>query len=134
VGRPEAPLVYLELEDVLELYAAIIGGSATQAADHLRNRPGLEGAIARPATHAHYRAADIVDQAAVLAHGIAETQPFVDGNKRVALIAMLTFLEVNGLRIDATDAELAAWIIELSAEGTEATLADRLRPRVTPSS
>jgi prophage maintenance system killer protein len=28
----------------------------------------------------------------VLAHGIAETQPFVDGNKRTALVAMLTFL------------------------------------------
>ena len=131
MGEAAAPLVYLQLEDVLELYAAIIGGNATQAADQLRNRPGLEGAIARPATHAHYRSAAIVDQAAVLAHGIAETQPFVDGNKRVALIAMLTFLEVNGLRVEATDAELAAWIIELSAGGTEKRLADRLRPRAT---
>jgi len=37
----------------------------------------------------------------VLAHGIAESQPFLDGNKRLALVAMLTFLKANGYRIDA---------------------------------
>jgi hypothetical protein len=29
-------------------------------------------------------------QAAVLAHGIAESQAFIDANKRLALVAMLT--------------------------------------------
>jgi hypothetical protein len=53
--------------------------------------------------HAHYEAADLALQAAVLAHGIAEGQPLIDGNKRTALIAMLTFLEINGVRIEATD-------------------------------
>jgi hypothetical protein len=43
--------------------------------------------------------------AAVLAHGIAEGQPFLDGNKRLALVAMLTFLEINGYRVDATHPE-----------------------------
>lgn len=68
----------------------------------------LEGALARPATHAHYQDADLALQAAVLAHGIAKTQPFIDGNKRAALVAMLTFLEINGARLQATDRELAA--------------------------
>src|SRR5439155_15569608 len=45
--------IYLLVEDLLELYAAIIGATAAQAADQLRNRKGLEGALARPATHAH---------------------------------------------------------------------------------
>lgn len=107
--------VYLVVEDVLEIYAAIIGGTAEQAADHLRNRQGLEGALARPASYAHYEGADLALQAAVLAHGIAESQLFVDGNKRTALIAMLTFLEINGLRVRATDRDLADWIIGLSA-------------------
>lgn len=78
------------LEDILELYAAIIGATTTQAADQLRNRSGLESALTRPASHAHYESADLAVQAAVLAHGIAEGQPFVDGNKRLALIAMPT--------------------------------------------
>ena len=32
---------------------------------------------------------------------------FVDGNKRIGMYVMLTFLEVNGIRIDATNEEVA---------------------------
>lgn len=49
-----------------------------------------------PESYAYYQGADISLQAAYLAHGIAETQPFIDGNKRVALVAMLLFLRLNG--------------------------------------
>jgi death-on-curing family protein len=83
--------VYLTPEDVLELYGLIVGATAAEAADHLRNRDGLESTLARPATYAHYEDADLALQAAVLAHGIAESQLFIDGNKRTALVAMLTF-------------------------------------------
>src|ERR1035441_10648106 len=99
--------VYLTIEDVLSLHGLIIGASSTEAADQLRNRDGLEGALARPAAPAHYEDADLAHQAATLAHGIAEGQQFIDGNKRTALVAMLTFLEVNGLRVEASDRELA---------------------------
>jgi death-on-curing protein len=57
-------------------------------------------------------------QAAVLTHGLAEGQFFIDGNKRVALIAMLTFLEINGWRVNASDPELANWILDLSGGAT----------------
>jgi hypothetical protein len=40
-------VAYLELDDALELYAAIIGATVAQAEDHLRNQPGLESALAR---------------------------------------------------------------------------------------
>ena len=123
-------LIYLTLEDALELYAAIIGGSAEHAAAILRSRPALEGALARPATYAHYQNADLALQAAVLAHGIAESQPFIDGNKRLALVAMLTFLEANGYRVEATDPELAGWIIDLSANLMPEQLAEAIRPRL----
>lgn len=106
--------VYLTLADVLELHALIIGATAAEAADQLRNRAGLESAITRPETYAHYQDADLALQAAVLAHGIAEGQQFIDGNKRTALIAMLVFLEINGRRVEATDPELADWILSFS--------------------
>lgn len=122
-------VAYLELDDVLELYAAIVGGTADQAEDHLRNRSGLESALARPETYAHYEDADLTLQAAVLAHGIAESQSFIDGNKRLTLVAMLTFLEVNGYTVEATDPKLADWIIGLSAGTTPEELADVLRER-----
>lgn len=60
-----------------------------------------------PGTYAHHEKADLALQAAVLAHGIAEGQHFLDGNKRMALVAMLTFLEINGFRLKASDRELA---------------------------
>ena len=59
----------------------------------------------------------------MLARGIAESQAFLDGNKRLALVAMLTCLEANGYRVDVTDPELADWIIRLSV-GLTATPAN----------
>jgi prophage maintenance system killer protein len=48
------------------------------------------------------------------------------------LIAMLTFLEVNGIGIDAPDPELADWIISLSAGATPEDLASRVREASRP--
>lgn len=48
--------VYLTLGNILELHALIIGATVAEAADQLRNRAGLESAIARPETYAHYQA------------------------------------------------------------------------------
>jgi death-on-curing protein len=122
--------VYLEFADALALYAAIVGGTTAQAADQLRDRAGLESALGRPRNYARYEDADLALQAGALAHGIAESQTFIDGNKRLALIAMLTFLEINGLAVEASDPELAAWIIGLSAGTTPVELAEVLRARV----
>jgi death-on-curing protein len=125
--------VYLTLDDVLELFGAIIDATTAEASNQLRSRDGLAGALARPATHAHYEDADLALQAAVLAHGIAETQPFIDGNKRIALVAMLTLLEINGIGLEATDPELATWIIDLSAGSTPEALADKVRSVAQPA-
>jgi hypothetical protein len=75
-GREEPDeLVYLDLDDALEIYAAIIDATATQAPDHLRSRDALQGALGRPQSYAHYEQADLALQAAVLAHGIARLSP-----------------------------------------------------------
>ena len=123
----ETEPIYLGLEDVLTLYGLIIGGSAAEAADHLSKRSGLDGALARLGHYWHYETADLALQAAVLAHGIAEGQHFIDGNKRTALVAMPTYLEINGLRVKASDRELADWILGLSAGATPVDLAKILR-------
>ncbi|MGH3025135.1 MAG: type II toxin-antitoxin system death-on-curing family toxin [Gaiellaceae bacterium] len=124
--------IHLTLDDALELYAAPIDGTTEHAVALLRSRSALEGALGRPASYAHYQHADLALQAAVLAHGIAESQAFLDGNKRLALVAMLTFLEANGYRVEATDPELAGWIINLSAGLTPEQLAAAIQPRLLP--
>lgn len=130
----EGEPILLELDDVLEFYAAIIGATPTQAADQLRDQDGLESALARPRSYAHYEDADLALQAAVLAHGIAESQAFIDANKRLALVAMLTFLELYGYRVEASDPDLAAWIIGFSAGTTPQQLGPHLRDAMRPIS
>lgn len=69
----------------------------------------------------------------MLAHGIAEGQQFVDGNKRTALIAMLVFLEINGWRVAASDPELADWILSFSAGASPEEVAGLVRSAMRPS-
>jgi len=45
---------------------------------------------------------------------------------------MLTFMEINGFEVEASDPELAALIIGLSTGTTPAELADVLRARARP--
>ena len=126
-SEPHAELIYLELPDVLSLYADIFDLDDRGAKDQLRNDEGLRSSLNRPRTFAHSGNADIALQAAALAHGIAEGQHFLEGNKRVALVAMRTFLAVNGYGVDAPQEERADWILSLSAGLSVEGLADRIR-------
>jgi death-on-curing protein len=83
--------------------------------------------------YAHYKGADFAMQAAVLASGIAETQPFVEGNKRAALAAMLTFIAVNGFALNTSQEQLAEWIIRLSANLDDEGLAALIRRVLLPA-
>jgi death on curing protein len=126
-GNPRQELLYLELDDVLGMYADIFGLTDQEARDRLRNEVGLSGALSRPQNYAHYQGADVALQAAVLAHGIAEGQHFLEGNKRTALVALRTFLLINGCNVDVSQAERANWIISLSQGTTVDQLAERIR-------
>jgi death on curing protein len=129
----EEDLEYLDADDIIALHGLALGRSAQRAADQLRSRTTLEGAVARPMWHAVYSGADVAMQAAVLAHGVAESQSFVDGNKRTAWVALRTFLVINGWDIDVSQAERAAWILDLCRGGTAEALADRIRTALHPA-
>ena len=46
------------------------------------------------------------EKGAMLGYSLISNHAFVDGNKRIGVYVMLTFLEVNGIRIKCTDSEL----------------------------
>jgi death-on-curing protein len=58
----------------------------------------LESAIAQPTASfgGEFLHQDIFEMAAALHFSLVSNHPFVDGNKRTALVAMLTFLDANG--------------------------------------
>jgi death-on-curing protein len=65
--------------------------------DGIRNEHGLESAPAQPMNVYFYGQGDLYDIAAAYAYHLAENQPFIDGNKRTAVVTTLMFLEGNGI-------------------------------------
>lgn len=90
--------VFLAREEVEAIHAASI--VAFGGALGLRDENLLESAIAQPLQEFFYRHADLFEIAAAYAFHIAENQPFIDGNKRAALLSALNFLAANGIVAD----------------------------------
>ncbi len=91
----------------------------------------LESAMARPLNLAAHGKPDAADLAAAYAYGIARNHPFVDGNKRTALVVSETFLALNGHALDVDDAELVVTFLALAAgELSEDELANWFRERI----
>ena len=74
---------------------------------------------------------DLASLAAAYAYGIARNHPFVDGNKRTALVAARTFLILNGVDLETTQDDKVLTFLSL-AEGavSEEELADWIRKRI----
>jgi death-on-curing protein len=89
---------------------AIHGG-----ASGLRDEGMLESALDRRKNKWSYENAELAELAAAYAFAIARNHPFVDGNKRTSLLALYTFLGVNGVEFDVPEAEAAAIILSLAA-------------------
>uniref|UniRef100_Q07J58 Death-on-curing family protein n=1 Tax=Rhodopseudomonas palustris (strain BisA53) TaxID=316055 RepID=Q07J58_RHOP5 len=89
---------------------AIHGG-----AGGLRDEGMLESALDRPRNKWSYEGAELAELAAAYAYGIARNHPFIDGNKRTSLLALYTFLGVNGVDFNVPEAEAAAIILSLAA-------------------
>ena len=74
----------------------------------------------------------LVEEAAVLCVRIAKNHPLPDGNKRLAWMAMIVFLELNGstLEVDEDDA-VETMLSVASGQTDEASLAAWLSRRIT---
>lgn len=94
-----------------------------QLAEHgglsgLRDKALLLSALARPQHLAAYGTPDVADLAASHAIGIARNHPFMDGNKRTALVVAIgLFLPLNGYEVIVDNAEMLRVMLAV-AEGT----------------
>ena len=126
-----AQIVWLLEETIIAIHHRQIsehGGS-----EGLRDEGLLASALARPQNVLAYAQPppDLAVLAAAYAYGIAGNHPFVDGNKRTALVAARTFLLLNGVNLEANQDEKYLTFLQL-AQGTltEEQLADWIRKRI----
>jgi len=95
-------IVWLERQLILAIHERILaehGGSSG-----VRDEGLLLSALARPQQlHAYGDPTpDLASLAATLTFGLARNHPFVDGNKRTAIVGCMTFLAMNGAELTAS--------------------------------
>jgi death-on-curing protein len=125
-------VTHLTLEEVRAIHRLSIerfGGSSGE-----RDSGGLESAIAQPA--AEYFGVllhpSVAEQAAAYLFHLCQAHAFVDGNKRTAVYAMLTFLRLNGFAVRASNDDLFHLVVAVArGELEKAAVAERIAAWLT---
>jgi len=105
-------VIYLSLAELLHVAERILGPGV-----EVRDHGLLESALARPrATVFGSDAYPTLDEkAAALLHSVARNHALVDGNKRLALSAVIAFYGMNGHRLTFTNDEAYDLVIAVAA-------------------
>ena len=108
-------VVWLELSVIYAIHEAQVdehGGGVG-----VRDQGLLESALNRPKQHAAYTNSplDIPNLAAIYGIAFVRNHPFIDGNKRVGLVALEVFLRRNGFRLKADNAACVMQILGLAS-------------------
>jgi death-on-curing protein len=111
------PPSFLTLDEVLAIHADQLeryGGLAG-----LRDRDGLLSALGMPSATFEdtYLHGDVFEMAAAYLFHLARNHPFVDGNKRTALMTAIVFLAFNGEALVAPPDDLTELVLGV-AEGS----------------
>jgi death-on-curing protein len=81
----------------------------------IRDEGMLDSALGRPRNHFAYGEPTLAELAASYPFGIVKNHPFLDGNKRIAFVAAVLFLEINGRRFEAGEVDAAVRTLALAA-------------------
>lgn len=114
---------YLDLEDLLSVVRDLAAGP-------VRDVGLLDSAIARPRSRAFGEDSypTLALMAAALLHSIARNHALVDGNKRLAWLATVVFLDLNSRVPDVTHDDAFNLVMDVATGGLEVEeIAERLR-------
>ena len=99
-------MIKFSQEKVLLLHKLIV--EATGGSDGIRDFGLLDSAL--ESAYATFDGKELFptkeETAARIGVGLVSNHAFVDGNKRIGMYVLLTFLEVNGIPLEATDEEV----------------------------
>jgi death on curing protein len=95
-----------------------------QLAEHgggvgVRDAGLLASALTRPVNLLAYGKPDAIDCAAAYGFGLSRNHPFIDGNKRTALVCMELFLALNGYQLNASDVDCVQTMLAVAAGGLD---------------
>ena len=127
-------VAFLDLDDVLAIHAdqvARYGGTGG-----IRHVGLLQSALGVPRATFGGRLLhpSIPEMAAAYLFHLVQDHPFIDGNKRVGLAAVLAFLGLNDLWLESDDEELTELVLRVArGDAQKADLAIFLREHCEPS-
>ena len=109
-------MVSLTLEQILQLHALVLIRDG--ASDGVRDIGRLESVVSaqHQVVFGEELYATVFTKAAALMRGIIGDHPFVDGNKRTAMLAGLTLLEVKGYNFTAQRGELENFAVRVATD------------------
>ncbi len=116
------PVEYLALEDLLFLVRRLVVGPVVDVGL-------LDSAAGRPRSSAFGDEAypTLALKSAALLHSLADNHPLVDGNKRLAWLATVVFLDLNGYETGLDDDAAFGLVMNVAAGSTDVSaIADRL--------
>ena len=125
-------MIVLTLEQLLEFHALVI--SQTGGLDGLRDLGRLESVMATQTQNVFGEELypSLPEKSAAIIRGIIADHPFVDGNKRTAMLAGLTFLELNGFKFKAKKGELENFAVKIAVKKLDVTeIAAWLKEHIT---
>jgi death-on-curing protein len=105
-------VIYLTLPELLHIAERTLGDGYA-----VRDYGLLEAARARPQATAFGKDAypDLDAKAAALLHSIARNHALIDGNKRLALAAVIAFYGLNGRRLTLANDEAYDLVMSVAA-------------------
>ena len=113
-------LVLPTFDEIVEIHdeqLTLYGGMPGQNAQKIT---GVNATLGRVLAHVSYADdPDLLSAVAILWHGLNEAHAFLDANKRTALMAMATTLEMNGVTYERGDDYAALFIENLFAQKSE---------------
>lgn len=106
---------WLDQKDIVTIHGEILAESCGMLG--ILNEGALDSTLNKPKNLYHYteQTATLYQLAAAYGYGLTKNHCFVDGNKRIALIAVYTFLAINGIELIASEIEAARYFWELAA-------------------
>jgi death-on-curing protein len=106
----------ISLEQLLEIHALVI--QETGGTSGLRDLGRLEAALATQTQNVFGEElySSLVEKAAALTRSIVADHPFVDGNKRTAMLTGLTFLKLNSIIFSAPEGVIEEFAVKTAID------------------